>query len=169
MNFPALPVSPAGAPADFADALGTAPVWVGSNGMDLFAELASEAAVRELRPDLTRLAGYPTRGIIVTARAAEPGGYHFVSRFFGPATGVPEDPVTGSSHCALGPYWSGKLGLADLIGYQASRRGGRVRVGVRDERVLLGGRAVTVLRGELSMSYEASDAPWPTEPLARRT
>ena len=101
-----------------------------------------------MNPDLTRLASVRTRGVIVTARGDQPG-VDFISRFFAPASGVPEDPVTGSAHCALGPYWAAKLGKSTLIGYQASRRGGFVRVEVKNDRVLLGGKAVTVLRGEL--------------------
>jgi PhzF family phenazine biosynthesis protein len=163
MNFPTLPVSEIQPPADFAKVLGAAPVWVGRNDMDLFAELSNEATVRFLKPDLSRLAGYPVRGVIVTAPAAE---FDFVSRFFAPASGVPEDPVTGSAHCALGPYWASKLGRTTLNGFQASPRGGRVRVTVRGERVLLGGGAVTVLSGELSVPPPPSDVPWPEK---RRT
>jgi predicted PhzF superfamily epimerase YddE/YHI9 len=86
--------------------------------------------------------------VIVTARA-ESLGYDFVSRFFAPGSGVPEDPVTGSAHCALGPFWQSRLGKSDFVAYQASPRGGVVRVRVAGERVKLGGKAVTVLRGEL--------------------
>jgi predicted PhzF superfamily epimerase YddE/YHI9 len=88
-----------------------------------------------------------TRGIIVTAKASG-SDYDFVSRFFAPAFGVPEDPVTGSAHCCLGPYWAEKLGKIDLVGYQCSPRGGTVRVGVRGDRVLLQGHAITTLMGE---------------------
>jgi PhzF family phenazine biosynthesis protein len=152
MDFPARPVSLTHAPpAALAEALGVAPVWVGTNGMDALAELEDEASVVALRPNFARLEALPVRGLIVTALASTGQGYDFVSRFFAPASGVPEDPVTGSAHCALGPYWAERLGKADLVGYQASRRGGRVRVGVRGNRVLLGGRAVTVLRGELTL------------------
>lgn len=86
--------------------------------------------------------------MIVTSRASSPG-YDFVSRFFAPGAGVPEDPVTGSAHCALGPFWQARLGKNDLVAYQASPRGGVVRVRVAGDRVKLGGKAVTVLRGEL--------------------
>jgi hypothetical protein len=121
-------------------------------------ELADEAAVRSLRPDPARLARYPVRGVIVTARAADSD---FVSRFFAPASGIPEDPVTGSAHCALAPYWAAKLGRTDLVGFQASARGGRVTVSVRGSRVVLGGTAVTVLRGALAVPVDAGDAPRP--------
>jgi predicted PhzF superfamily epimerase YddE/YHI9 len=97
---------------------------------------------------MNALARIDTRGIIVTARATTPG-YDFVSRFFGPRSGVPEDPVTGSAHCALGPYWQSRLGKDVLLAHQASLRGGDVRVRVAGDRVKLGGQAVTVMRGEL--------------------
>ena len=158
MDFPALPVAQTPHPADLPEALGTVPIWVGTNGMDLFVELVDEGSVRSLRPDLGRLARYPVRGVIVTARSAS---VDFVSRFFGPASGVPEDPVTGSAHCALGPFWAERLGRTELVGLQVSARGGRVRVGVRGDRVLLGGSAVTVLRGELDVSCDLEGAPWP--------
>jgi len=148
IDFPAVPVEPCPPLPELVEALGAEPVAVGRNRMDVLVELPSEAAVRGLRPDFGRLAAVPVRGVIVTARSDE-SEYDFVSRFFAPAAGVPEDPVTGSAHCALGPYWMARLGKADLVGRQVSRRGGVVRVGVRGDRVHLGGRAVTVLRGEL--------------------
>jgi PhzF family phenazine biosynthesis protein len=154
MDFPALPVVRSQHPEDLSDTLGTTPVWVGTNSMDLFVELADEDIVRSLRPDMTRIARYPVRGVIVTARAA---ATDFVSRFFAPACGIPEDPVTGSAHCALGPYWAAKLGRNDLVGFQASARGGRVKVSVRGDRVVLGGTAVTVLRGDLAVPLERND------------
>jgi predicted PhzF superfamily epimerase YddE/YHI9 len=158
MDFPALPVKATPSPKGFSEAIGSEPVWVGTNGMDLFAEVADESTLRSLRPDLGQLGTYAVRGIIVTARGTTSD---FVSRFFAPASGVPEDPVTGSAHCALGPYWAAKLGRAELIGYQASSRGGFVRVSVRQDRVLLGGTAVTVLRGELDLP----DGPRPAASL----
>lgn len=148
MDFPAKPSRPADAPEGLARALGAEPTYVGRSQFDLLVELGSEAAVRALDPDLTLLKQVEARGIIVTA-PAEGGEYDFVSRFFGPRVGVPEDPVTGSAHCVLAPYWAGKLGRDVLTGYQASPRGGIVRVQVNGDRVILGGRAVTVLRGTL--------------------
>ena len=148
MDFPATPAQPADAPADLARALGAQPLFVGQSRFDYLVEVESEEAVRSLAPDLTLLARIPTRGIIVTSRASSPG-YDVVSRFFAPQTGVNEDPVTGSAHCCLGPYWSERLGKSELNAYQASARGGVVRVRVQGERVILGGQAVTVLRGEL--------------------
>ena len=121
---------------------------MGRNRLDYLVEVEGESAVRALRPDLTRLASLPVRGVMVTS-AADDSRYDFVSRFFAPGSGILEDPVTGSAHCALGPYWMPRLGKEQLLGYQASARGGTVRVRVAGDRVRLGGQAVTVLRGEL--------------------
>ncbi len=148
LDFPAKPEQPAESIPDLAEALGTTPIYVGMSQFDCLVEVESEADVRTLQPDLARLAAIPARGIIVTSRASTPG-YDFVSRFFAPNVGVPEDPVTGSAHCVLSPFWSKRLGRARLTGYQASPRGGVVRVRLDGERVYLGGQAVTVLRGEL--------------------
>ncbi len=142
------------APEILAKALGVRGTFVGKNRFDYLVEVESEAAVHGLNPDMRALASLPVRGVIVTSRAAT-GAFDFVSRFFAPATGVPEDPATGSSHCCLGPYWQARLGKSALIGYQASARGGIVRVRVETEgnragRVALGGHAITVLRGELA-------------------
>ena len=124
-------------------------LFVGKNRMDYLVEIESEQQVRELTPDIGTLGRISARGIIVTAQS-DGSPYDFVSRFFAPATGVDEDPVTGSAHCCLGPYWAGKLGRTTLRAYQASRRGGTVLVRVEGARVKLGGQAVTTLRGELS-------------------
>ncbi|HEX7078899.1 MAG TPA: PhzF family phenazine biosynthesis protein [Candidatus Eisenbacteria bacterium] len=148
MDFPALPVEEAPAPSGLLDALGAKARFVGKTRMDCLVELESEAAVRSLTPDFARLAAAEARGIIVTARS-EREGADFVSRFFAPAVGIAEDPVTGSAHCALAPYWQARLGRAAMVGRQVSARGGIVRVEVRGDRVALGGRAVTVLRGTL--------------------
>lgn len=146
MDFPAEPVEAVDAPVDFTQALGATPTFVGRNRMDFLVEVESEEAVRTLKPDFSLIESLPARGVMVTAPARE---YDFVSRFFAPQCGVLEDPVTGSAHCALGPYWSAKLNKSELVGYQASARGGVVRVQVAGDRVKLGGQAVTVLRGEL--------------------
>ena len=148
LDFPATPPLETPPPPGLAEALGAEPRWTGRSPFDWLVELESDHVVRSLRPDLTNLARIETRGVIVTARA-EDGRHDFVSRFFAPSAGIPEDPVTGSAHCALAPFWSGKLGRNDLNGYQASARGGTVRTRHRGERVLLGGHAVTVLRGEV--------------------
>lgn len=149
MNFPAEPEQPAAAPPDLADALGVAPRYVGRNRWDYLVEVDSEEAVRALRPDFSKLAAVPMRGVMVTSRA-DSREYDFVSRFFGPAAGINEDPVTGSAHCCLGPYWKSRLNKNHLIARQISARGGVVRIEVRDSRVLLSGQAVTVWRGELA-------------------
>jgi PhzF family phenazine biosynthesis protein len=150
LDFPARPPQEQQAPEGLAEALGTEVRWSGRNREDWLIELADEATVRGLVPDIAALRNVNARGIIVTARAADPEApYHFVSRFFAPRVGVPEDPVTGSAHCALGPYWAAKFGRGDVVGYQASARGGQVQVEMRGDRVTLIGRAVTTLRGEL--------------------
>ena len=121
---------------------------IGKNRVDYLVEVGSEAEVRSLRPDLSLLREIPTRGVIVTSRASTPG-FDFVSRFFAPRVGVNEDAVTGSAHCYLGPYWGQRLGKSEMLAYQASARGGIVRVRLAGDRVRLGGQAVTVMRGEL--------------------
>ena len=148
LDFPATPSHPVPVAAELSRGLGASMRYVGRTAFDYLVELESEAAVRELVPDLNELARLPVRGIIVTARS-ESGTYNFVSRFFAPAAGVPEDPVTGSAHCGLAPYWAERLGQTELVGYQASERGGVVMVRLKGLRVHLGGHAVTVLRGEL--------------------
>ena len=124
--------------------------FFGKNRMDFFVVLGSEEDVRALRPDFGALAAAcgTVRGVIVTARSRD-ARYDFVSRYFAPGFGIDEDPVTGSAHCCLAPYWGGKLGKTELTGYQASSRGGVVGVGLRAGRVALRGRAVSVSRGEL--------------------
>jgi PhzF family phenazine biosynthesis protein len=117
-------------------------VWVGRNQFDYLVELTNESAVRALAPDHARLRTLPVRGICVTATGS--GNFDFVSRFFAPGSGIDEDPVTGSAHCARAPYWGRQLGRTEMVGYQASRRGGVVRVEWRGDRVLLGGQAVLV-------------------------
>ena len=150
LDFPATPAAPVDPPAGLLEALGAvAARWVGLGRFDYLVELEDEAAVRALAPDVRRLAGLGVRGVIVTAAAGGPGGHDFVSRFFAPGAGIDEDPVTGSAHCTLGPFWAERLGRAELTGFQASARGGLVQVRPRGDRVLLGGRAVTVLRGQL--------------------
>jgi len=148
LDFPSTPPTPAEPPADLSHGLGVPLRYVGRTPFDYLVEVDGEAAVRELAPDLTALGRLPVRGVIVTGRA-ESSGQDFVSRFFAPAAGIPEDPVTGSAHCALAPYWAGQLGRSGLVGYQASVRGGMVRVQLAGDRVWLGGHAVTVMRGEL--------------------
>jgi PhzF family phenazine biosynthesis protein len=148
MDFPAKPEEPAAPPEGLGRALGAEMKYVGRSQFDYLIELDSEKTVRELKPDFTLLKTVPARGTMVTSRATTEG-FDFVSRFFAPASGVDEDPVTGSAHCTLGPFWKKHLGKDEFLAYQASARGGVVRVRVAGERVILGGQAVTVLRGEL--------------------
>ena len=148
LDFPATPPAACELPPELARALGASPRLVLKTPFDYLAELESEAAVKSVAPDLGAIARLGGRGVIVTSRAAT-RGFDFVSRFFAPAAGVPEDPVTGSAHCALGPLWGERLGKTSMVGYQASPRGGVVRVTLAGDRVLLGGQAVTVLRAEL--------------------
>lgn len=151
MDFPAEPVATCSAPKALEEALGITPSFVGKNRMDYLVLLESEEAVQGLEPDLRQLKAIETRGVIATAPAEDPeaSGYDFISRFFAPRVGVPEDPVTGSAHCALAPFWAERLGRPALVGYQASARGGLVRTETRGKRVMLAGQAVTVLRGSL--------------------
>jgi PhzF family phenazine biosynthesis protein len=149
LDFPAMPVRPVDEPAGLAGALGVTRVGVYGNGMDLLVELTDEAAITALSPDLSALATLECRGVCVTAAADAGTDRDFVSRFFAPAVGVDEDPVTGSAHCALGPFWAARLGRDRLSGVQCSPRGGQVDVRVRGDRVALSGRGVTVLDGEL--------------------
>ena len=148
LDFPATPPEQTPAPSELARALCVTPQWVGRSTFDYFVQVESEDIVRGLAPDLAKLERIDARGVIVTSRATT-AGYDFVSRFFAPRVGVPEDPVTGSAHCALAPFWSGRLGRDSLTGFQASTRGGVVRMRLAGDRVVLGGQAVTVLRGEL--------------------
>ncbi|MFF9624046.1 PhzF family phenazine biosynthesis protein [Streptomyces griseosporeus] len=153
LDFPTAPLTEVGVPDGVAEALGAEPRTAfdtGPNVGDLLVELADEKTVRGLTPDHKALAAYSSRGIIATARAEDPSrGYDFVSRCFFPNVGIDEDPVTGSAHTALAPYWSARLGSAELTGLQASPRSGRVRTELRDDRTLLSGRAVTVIEGDL--------------------
>lgn len=148
LDFPVKAAEPAIAPPDLLPALGAEALFVGRNSFDYLVEVPAAIDVHNLRPDFARLAKVPVRGTIVTARSDDPK-FDFVSRFFAPAAGVAEDPVTGSAHCCLGPYWQAKLKKDTLIGFQASARGGVVRVRCAGPRVYLGGTAHTVVRGEL--------------------
>ena len=151
MDFPATFVEPAEPPAQLAEAIGAEFSFVGRSKFDYLAEVADESTLRALQPNHHLLRQLPVRGIIATAPADSANTHHydFVSRFFAPGSGVDEDPVTGSAHCALAPYWAQRIGKPEMTGYQASPRGGIVRVRPVEDRVFLSGQAVTVLRGEL--------------------
>ena len=148
LNFPATPPKQVPIPEGFCQALGVEIQMVSASRFDYLVELGSAEQVRSLHPDITALSRLPVRGVIVTSAADMPG-YDFISRFFAPAVGVPEDPVTGSAHCCLGPYWQAILKKDRFLAYQASARGGVLKVEVAGERVKLQGQAVTVMRGEL--------------------
>ncbi len=148
LDFPATPETPCDLPPGLADALGARPAYVGQSLFDYLILLKDAGTVRGLRPDMGRLRDLSTRGVMVTALSDDPR-FDFVSRFFAPAAGIDEDPVTGSAHCCLGPFWGGRLGKDHMTAFQASARGGVVRVHLEGSRVRLGGNAVTVLRGEL--------------------
>lgn len=149
VDLPADPPASAERPVDLDAMLGARAVQVAAGRFDLLVELESEDAVRGLAPDIRRLATIEGRGVIVTAAAAPTSKFDFVSRFFAPQSGIDEDPVTGSAHCCLAPFWGARLGKERMTGYQASKRGGVVQVRLDGDRVILGGRAVTVLRGTL--------------------
>jgi PhzF family phenazine biosynthesis protein len=151
MDFPAKAEQTAEAPPQLADALGTELKYVGRNQFDYLVEVADEQTLRGLKPQHHLLRQLPVRGVIATARGD--GEYDFVSRFFAPGSGIDEDPVTGSAHTALAPFWSARLGKTEMTGFQASPRGGVVKVrvgaGAEEGRVYLSGQAITVQRGEL--------------------
>jgi PhzF family phenazine biosynthesis protein len=149
LDMPAEIAAATAPPVGLLDALGVKARWVGRNRLDYVVEVDDEATVRALAPDLVALATVDTRGVSVTARASTPG-VDFVSRFFAPRAGIPEDSVTGSAHCCLAPLWAARLGRSQLTARQLSARGGLVRAEVAADRVVLSGRAVTVLRGELA-------------------
>jgi PhzF family phenazine biosynthesis protein len=150
LDFPATAPKEAEVPAGLLEALGVAEaLYVGKTRFDFLVEAAEEEAVRGIEPDVRRLRELNVRGVMVTARVTA-GDHDFVSRFFAPGAGVDEDPVTGSAHCALAPYWGEKLGKDEMVAFQASARGGTVRVRLAGDRVKLAGKAVTVLRGKFT-------------------
>lgn len=151
MNFPSEPPQPISAPEFLIQGLGLIPRYTGRNRFDYVVEVDSEQTVRELKPDWQLLGALKGRGVIVTAKSADHTTYDFVSRAFFPNIGVKEDPVTGSAHCALAPYWSKRLRKEELTGYQASARGGLVKIINEGDRVQLIGQAVMVLRGTLEV------------------
>jgi PhzF family phenazine biosynthesis protein len=152
LDFPAKPERPASpAPVELLRAIPSPAVYVGKNDFDYLVELESVDAVRSLEPNFARLKTLGVRGIVVTTAARAGADYDFVSRGFFPGSGIDEDPVTGSAHCMLAPYWQPRLGRSTLTGYQASARGGYVECEIKGNRVLLRGSAVTVLEGKLSV------------------
>lgn len=148
LNFPAKPVEACAAPPGLNEALGVDPVFVGRSAFDYLVQVSSAKVVREVKPDFGKLTALAVRGVILTSVSDE-RQFDFISRFFAPAVGVNEDPVTGSAHCTLGPFWSARLNKTDLNAFQASRRGGIIKLQVAGDRVQLSGQAVTVMRGHL--------------------
>jgi predicted PhzF superfamily epimerase YddE/YHI9 len=148
LDFPIKIATVAEPPAELLPALGVKALAVAKNAFDYLVEVESEEILRGMSPDHSMLRKIPVRGVIVTARAST-AGFDFISRFFAPGSGIDEDPVTGSSHTALGPYWCAKLGKSEMTGYQASARGGVVRVRLNGDRIILAGQAVTVMESQL--------------------
>ena len=155
LDFPLKPEEEVEAPAGLLAALGISARYVGKNAFDYLVEVDSEATLRGMAPDFKRLASVRVRGVIVTSKSADPR-FDFVSRFFAPASGVDEDPVTGSAHCCLGDFWRKRLGKTEFVAFQASVRGGVVKVRVMKDRVFLGGKAITVAKGELLVGEDES-------------
>jgi PhzF family phenazine biosynthesis protein len=147
LDFPASPPESCQVPADLVEVVGVDPTVVGKTRFWFFV-VDSADSVRALKPDFRQLAEITSSGVIVTASSEDPC-FDFISRFFAPAAGIDEDPVTGSAHCCLGPYWGQLLGKTNMVGYQASPRGGIVHVRLNGDRVILGGQAVLIWKGEL--------------------
>lgn len=155
LDFPSTPPAEQELQRDILESLGVTPTYCGMSRFDAFVVLKTESEVRDCRPDFEALAKATVRGVIVTAESMS-DEYDFVSRFFAPSAGINEDPVTGSAHCCLAPYWATVLGQPDkpklkMQGYQASKRGGMVGVELRGDRVVLSGKAITIIRGELAI------------------
>lgn len=168
LDFPAKREEKAEPLPGLAQALRVEPLYIGRNAFDYLVLLGSEDEVRAARPDFGLLATLPARGLMITSRSSSMD-FDFVSRFFAPAAGVNEDPVTGSAHCCLTPFWAARLGKTEMLAYQASARGGVVRVRLRGDRVDLGGQAVTILEGELRAepNIRGEDSPPSDSPPAR--
>jgi predicted PhzF superfamily epimerase YddE/YHI9 len=149
MDFPALTAAPCQPPLGLLESLGRKAQYVGQSEFDFLVEFESESVVRSIRPDFNTLATVKCRGVVVTARS-DNAEFDFVSRFFAPAVGINEDPVTGSAHCLLGSYWRPRLGKSKMTAYQASSRGGVVQVELRGDRIMLGGKGIIFARGDIS-------------------
>lgn len=145
MDFPSRPSERVSSPPEFDRALGAVPIEVLANQFNYMALLENEQLLRELKPDMSRLARIDRPGVIVTA--AGNNGHDFVSRYFAPAKGIPEDPVTGAAHCMLAPYWAKKLGKTEFRAFQASQRGGEVTCRISGDRIELQGACVFYLEG----------------------
>jgi len=150
MNFPATPILPINDYKELVEAMSVKPIFAGKGKVSYLIEVGTVDEVRAVRPNFSKLAELKIRSVMVTAKGDD-GKYDFVSRYFAPGVGILEDPVTGAAHCALGPYWMGRLNRKEFLAYQASARGGEVRVRVENDRVFLGGQAITVMRCELTI------------------
>ena len=148
MNFPATPPDPANDGLGLAEALGVEPEYLGQSKFDYLVQVGSETEVWRAKPDYVKLKELGVRGVMLTS-ISKSTDFDFISRFFAPGAGIDEDPVTGSAHCCLAPFWSEILGKKEMVAFQASARGGVVRVRVGPERVYLGGQALTVMKGKL--------------------
>jgi PhzF family phenazine biosynthesis protein len=148
LDFPLLTEQEIVAPPGLAEALGVQPLYVGQSRHDLMVQVATENEIRQAQPNFSLLAKIPARGVILTAQSSDPD-FDFVSRFFAPAAGINEDPVTGSAHCCLAGFWQRRLNKDSFRAFQASQRGGVVNVRVSGQRAILGGHAITIARGEL--------------------
>lgn len=149
LDFPAKPEQKSTAPPELLEGLGVNPKYIGKNQFDYIIEVESDNIVYEMKPDFSTLRTIQVRGVIVTSRSSSPE-YDFISRFFAPGSGIDEDPVTGSAHCCLAPYWKSRLNKSEFTAYQASPRGGLLHIRMNGDRVYLGGKATTFFRGELS-------------------
>lgn len=157
LDFPVNPSQEISPPTQLSEILGMADKYykykfVGQNSLGYLVEVESEELVREIQPNLQLLKTLPIGNVIVTSRSKPDSEYDFISRFFAPGLGIDEDPVTGAAHCCLAPFWRDVLGKDEFLAFQASRRGGVVKVRYSGgNRVFLGGQAVTVMRGELEL------------------
>lgn len=147
LDFPIKPQAKADPPSYLVEALGIQPKYVGKNKFDYLVEV-EESEVHSIKPNFSLLKTIPVRGVIVTAASRNPS-FDFVSRFFAPGSGIDEDPVTGSAHCALTPFWAERLKKTEMMAYQASPRGGVLKVSLHGDRVRIAGKAITVLHGDL--------------------
>ena len=148
MDFPSTPPAECSLPQELANALGVPIKYSGKSQFDYIVEIESEEVLREISPDFSLLQKVDTRGVIVTAKSMD-RKYDFISRFFAPGAGVNEDPVTGSAHCCLGPYWEKKMNKSEFHAYQASPRGGELSVNVMEDRCVLIGECISIMKADL--------------------
>lgn len=152
LDFPTIAIKPLHSPIkNLLESLGiNDPLYIGRSDKTVLIEVTSEKCLKNIQPDFELLKEVPIEGVVVTSRSEYPDDYDFVSRYFGPREGINEDPVTGFAHCHLGPYWQTKLNKTKFLAYQASSRGGFIKIDMHDDRILLGGKAITIMKGEIS-------------------